>query len=161
MPHAKHRKVVVTIEEKLEIVALIQRGTSHTGISEKYRIAWTTVADTKKNWAKLEVFKQRMRDMVVKKVDTKAMKLGAYENLDDALYICFKAAEEERYSSEWQFASRKAKILYACLYPDSPMARTGVQWCFSKQHGLKSHAVQGEQASADVVSACDFQHHFS
>lgn len=57
----------------------------------------------------------------------------------------------------------KARILFKRLYPDSTQtftASTGFQWRFSKRHGLKNLAIQGEQVSADfVAAACDFQHH--
>lgn len=42
------------------------------------------------------------------------------------------------------------------MYPDLQQTlktSTGFQWRFSKRHSLKSLAIQGEQASADIV--CD------
>ena len=57
----------------------------------------------------------------------------------------------------------KAKLLFNQLYPDSPKpfnVNSGFQWQFSKQHGLNKLSIQGEQVSP-VVSACDFQLHFS
>ena len=56
-------KIVLPIEKKLEIVELLQKGTSYTIISETYGIGRSTVADIKKNEVKLKEFKQRMTDM--------------------------------------------------------------------------------------------------
>ena len=75
------------LSKKLEILELLQKGTLYTIVSEKYGIGRSTVADIKKNELKLKAFKQKMTDMGVRSVDTKAMKLGTYKNLDAALYI--------------------------------------------------------------------------
>ena len=91
---AKRKKIVLSIEDKLEILELLQKGTSYTIVSEKYGIGRSTVANIKKNESKLKVFKQRMTDMGVKSVDTKAMKLGTYEKLDAALYMWFRQQRE-------------------------------------------------------------------
>ena len=44
----KRKKIVLTVEEKLEIIKQIQRGVSYTLISERYGIGRSTVADIKK-----------------------------------------------------------------------------------------------------------------
>ena len=46
---AKWRKVVLTIDEKLEIIKSISAGSSYTVVAEKDGIAWLTVADIKKD----------------------------------------------------------------------------------------------------------------
>ena len=51
---AKRKKVVLTIEEKLEILDSIKTGTSYTVISERYGVGRSTVADIKRNASKLE-----------------------------------------------------------------------------------------------------------
>ena len=81
------KKIVLTVEEKLEIIKETQRGVSYTLISEKYGIGRSTVVDIKKNKAKLRAYKHKMTEMGVKKVTTKSMKMGAYDKLDEALYI--------------------------------------------------------------------------
>ena len=52
----KRRKVVLTIDEKLEIIKSIDAGTSYTLIAEKYGIARSTVANIKKDASKVEAF---------------------------------------------------------------------------------------------------------
>ena len=42
------KKIVMTVEEKLEIIKETQRGVLYTLISEKYGIGRSTVADIKK-----------------------------------------------------------------------------------------------------------------
>ena len=98
-----------------------------------------------------------------KKTASKVTKIGEYEKLDEALYIWFRQQRELNIPVSSVLLQEKARILFERLYPDSTRtftASTGFQWRFSKRHGLKNLAIQGEQASADFVAACDFQHHF-
>ena len=92
------------------------------------------------------------------------MKIGEYEKLDYALYIWFRQQRELNIPVSGALLQEKARVLYERLYPDATKkftASTSFQWRFCKRHGLKNLAIQGEQASADFVSACDFQFHFS
>ena len=52
MTTPKRKKIVLTVEEKLEIIKEIQRGVSYTLISENYGIGRSTVADIKKKRSK-------------------------------------------------------------------------------------------------------------
>ena len=51
---AKEEKKILTIEEKLEIINLVQKGTSYTVVTENYGIGRSTVADIKKAKSKIE-----------------------------------------------------------------------------------------------------------
>ena len=160
----KRKKVVLTIDDKIDILQLLNSGTSYTIISDKYGIGRSTVADIKKSASKLEAFKKKMVDMGFKKASAKTMKIGDYEKLDEAVYIWFRQQRELNIPVSGAILQEKARILFERLYPDSTkefIASTGFQWRFSKRHGLKNLAIQGEQASADVVSACEFQSQFS
>ena len=64
---AKRKKVVLTIEKKLEILDSIKTGTSYTVISERYGVGRSTVADMKRNASKLEKIKQKTVEMSFKK----------------------------------------------------------------------------------------------
>ena len=102
--------------------------------------------------------------MGFKKATFKVMKIGEYEKLDKELYIWFRQQRELNIPVSSVLLQEKAKILFERLYPDSTQTFTvctGFQLRFSKWHGLKNLLIQGEQASADFVTACDFQQHFS
>ena len=163
-PPVKRKKVVLTVENKLEIIELLRKGTTYTVISEKYGIGRSTITDIKKNEAKLRSFKEKMMEMGVKEVTTKSMKIGAFEKLDEALHIWFRQQREKDVPISGSLLTEKAKIFYDRLYPDSSTAfcaSTGFKWRFCKRHNLRSVSIQGEQGSADILSACEFQHDFS
>ena len=77
----------MTIEDKMNINKLIEKGTSYAIISERYGIGRSTVFDINKNNESLKKFSKKMTEIGVKKVKT--MKVGSYEKLDDMLYIWF------------------------------------------------------------------------
>ena len=161
---AKRKKVVLTIEEKLEILDSIKTGTSYTVISERYGVGRSTVADIKRNASKLEKIKQKTVEMGFKKATFKVMKIGEYEKLDKELYIWFRQQRELNIPVSGILLQEKAKILFERLYSDSTQTFTvctDFQWRYSKRHGVKNLSIQGQQASADFVTACDFQQHFS
>jgi transposase-like protein len=162
----KRKKVVLSLEEKLDILEQIEKGTSYTIIAERYGIGKSTVTDIKKSKHKLEAFKKKSKEMGRLKAtaEQKTLNLGTYDKLDEALYIWFRQQRERNVPVSGSLLQEKARILYEQLHPDFSkpfVASTGFQWRFSKRHGLKNLTIQGEQASADIISACEFQHHFA
>jgi len=77
----KWRKVVLTIEKKLEVLDLLQKKTSYTIIAEKYGISRSTITDIKNSEDKLRSFKEKMTEMGVKEVKTKSMKMGSRQGI--------------------------------------------------------------------------------
>ena len=53
----QREKIILSIEEKLEILKPLQKGTLYTMVLEKYAIGQSRVADIKKNELKLKAFK--------------------------------------------------------------------------------------------------------
>ncbi len=58
LPAAKRRRKVLR-ENKLEVLKLIDSGTSYSTITRQYGIGKSTVGDIKKNRIKLEQFKKK------------------------------------------------------------------------------------------------------
>ena len=57
-PSAKRRKTELSVEDKLDILKLIEAGTSDSLISERYGIEKSAVVDIKRNKSKLEVWRK-------------------------------------------------------------------------------------------------------
>ena len=55
----KRKKTALTIEDKMNIIKLIEKGTSYAIISECYGIGRLTVCDTNKNKESLKSFHRR------------------------------------------------------------------------------------------------------
>ncbi len=90
LPAAKRRRKV--LKNKLEVLKLIDSGTSYSTITRQYGIGKSTVGDIKKNRIKLEQFKKKTVEMGMKTANIKAMKFGEHKELNEALYIWFRQA---------------------------------------------------------------------
>ena len=59
----KRKKTALTIEDKMNIIKLIEKGTSYAIISECYGTGRLTVCDTNKNKESFKKFSQKMTEM--------------------------------------------------------------------------------------------------
>ena len=71
----KHKRVVLSIEDKTEVIDMLDHGSSSKAIVAKYGIAKSTVSDIKINKAKILAFKREMADMGMN-VKAKTVRLG-------------------------------------------------------------------------------------
>ena len=71
----KRKRVILSIEDKTEVIDTLDHGSSLTVITTKYSIAKSTFSDTKKNKAKILMFKCEMADMGMS-LKAKTMRLG-------------------------------------------------------------------------------------
>ena len=92
--HAKRKRIVLSISDKLEIVDLLDKSVSYTVICEKYGVGRSTVGDIKKNREKIISFKKEMIDMGMKR-KAKVMKLADNSQVDRALYMWFTQKRTE------------------------------------------------------------------
>ena len=89
----KRKRVVLSIEDKLKIIKLIESNVSYTVISEWFGIGWSTVCDINRTKDEIRRFSQKMVDMGTKNAKTR--KVGEYEKLDEALYIWFRQQRDK------------------------------------------------------------------
>ena len=94
------------------LLILLCKGTSYTVFSEKYGIGRSTITDIKNIEAKLKSFKEKMTEVGVKEITTKSMKIGAFEKLDEALYIWFRQQREKDVPINGSLLTERAKVLY-------------------------------------------------
>ena len=89
----KRKRVVLSIEDKLKIIKLIESNVSYTVISERFGIGRSTVCDINRTKDEIRRFSQKMVDMGTKNAKTR--KVGEYEKLDEALYIWFRQQRDK------------------------------------------------------------------
>ena len=96
---------------------------------------------------------------------TKAMKVGIYHKLDSARYLWFRQHREKGIPVTGLILLEKATEFHSFLYPESPNktfnASYGFQWRFCNCFGIKSRAISGEKANADVAAADEFVSFFN
>ena len=122
----KRKRVVLPINDKLDILKLLDKSVSHTVICEKYGIGRTTVGDIKRNREKILAFKKGMLDMGMTR-KAKVMKLSDNIQLEKAVYIWFKQKRMEGVPISGPMLCEKAMQLSKHLLGE---------WRFCKRHGI-------------------------
>ena len=164
----KRAHKTLTIDKKLEVLAQIGKK-SYTSLCEMYGVGRSTIGDLKKQEPALRAYKRRMKDLGVKLLSAKIMKLGKDEHLETALYIWFKQKREEGVPITGSIIRAKALDLHRQLHSHSDemegdgsvvdsafMASTGWIWRFGKHHNIRQLSLQGEKLSADQPAADQF-----
>jgi len=118
-----------------KVISLLQKDTN---ISERYGIGQLMIADIKNNW---KASNKEWLKWVWKMWKLKAMKVGAYEKLDEVIYTSgFTSSERKMFQSlVFYFKKNEAKLLYERLYPDTTtpfVESTGFRSWFIKQYNL-------------------------
>ena len=147
-PRKKRKRVVLTIEQKLEVLKLVDSSTSVTVICEKFGIGRSTVSNIKTNRAKLLSFKRELKEMGTKR-DVKVTKLGEYPLLEKALYLWFQQKKMEGNPVSGPLLCEKAVELHKILHKDSKdsdfVASEGWKWRFCQRHGIRQLSLQGDR----------------
>ena len=151
---SKRKRVVLTIEDKLEVLKLIDKSTSYTIICEKYGIGRSTVSDIKKNREKILKFQKEIKEMGTSR-KAKVMKLGDDPVLDRAVFMWFS---QKGVPITGPLLSAKAIDLSRNIHGKSCTfnASEGWKWRFYGRHGIRQLSLQGEKLSADSDACADF-----
>ena len=160
----KRKRVVLSIEDKIDILKLLDKSVSYSVVCEKYGIGRSTVGDIKKNRLKIMNFKAEMVDMGMSK-KAKVMKIGDDKKLDKAVYVWFKQKRMEGVPVSGPMLREKAMVLSKAINDGEPStaftASEGWKWRFCKRHGIRQLSLQGEKLSADTEAAVCFVASFS
>ena len=128
----QHKRVILTIENKLKILEMIDKSVSYGIISEKFGTVKSTVGDIKKSKEKILQFRREMVEMGMTN-KPKVMKFGYNEKLDQALYLWFKQKRMQGIPVSEPLLCAKATGLNEMLGGDlSSSASEGWKWCFCR-----------------------------
>ena len=145
---------MLSVEEKLKICEMVLKQVPKTEIMGKFNIGKSVVNDICKKEEQLKKFK------TAKSVkDTKAMKGGMFDTMNNALYVWFRQQREKGVPMTGPILFEKASEFHNLLYPESPQpfnSSSGFQWRFCNRFGIKSLAISGEKLSANLVYADEF-----
>lgn len=156
----KRKRVVLTIEEKVKVLDMLDESVSYGVIAEKFGIGKSTVSDLKKNKEKIRSFQREMIDMGMKR-QAKTMRLGDDKQLDRALYLWFKQKRMEGVPVTGPLLCAKALELSKTINGETEFhASEGWKWRFCQRHGIRQLSVQGEKLSGDKEEADKFASDF-
>ncbi len=157
----KRKRVVLAIEDKLNICDLVGSGRSLTSVAVGFNTAKSTIHDIVKNKAKYQAFLTEIQDGdCIKK--RRIVRRANLEELDKAVYLWFFQQRCKGTPISGPLLMGKALQLYPLLYPNDPNPssfKAGTGWLkrFKERHGVRALSVQGESRSAVTASIDPFK----
>ena len=85
----KRKRKVLTLEDKLVILDRLSKRERQVDLALEFGVGTSTVADIKKNEAKIREFVATMDSLSMSVKERKIMRLADDEKLDEAVYLCF------------------------------------------------------------------------
>lgn len=168
--NTKRKRVVLTIEQKLEVCQMVRDNVARKVIMDKFNLGRSTLSDIVKNEASLTAFKKKRLDLGISgSVKTaKSLKDGMFEKLDSSLYIWLRQQREKNAPVTGPLLLEKAAEFHSLLYGADPTSSStepfvptyGYQYRFCQRYGIKNLKISGEKASADHVSAKSYADDF-
>ena len=152
--YLKRKRIVLSIDEKLEICEMKRNNISAKTIIERFGVGRTTINDIcrKENILKRfhEAFLSGENDR-----PAKIMKTGTFFKLDIALYRWLQDQKDSEEKLTRQSFLNKASQLHQSLYPNHPKAfkaSNGFLWRFCKRFGIKN--MFSSESKSNVVDVC-------
>ena len=111
--------MVLTLEEKLEIVKLVDTGSSYESIAARFTIGKSTVSDVYKAHGRVELFmaeldnchsKNAKKHCIVRRLN--------YEDVDKALHLWFLQQRAVGMPISGSLLQTKVKLFYSHFHPD-------------------------------------------
>lgn len=151
---SKRKKVVVSMEKKLEALNRIDKGEMLKKISEEFGVGTSTVSDWKKNRKEIEdfCFKMISKDSLEGRGTIKKAK---NEQLDDALFIWFSEQRERGMPLSGPILQEKALLLNKSTPNGDPTFTASLGWLerWKNRHGIRQLSITGESLSSDVLAS--------
>ena len=155
-PPAKRKRVVLTIDDKLKIIALLEKGTPHCTVASQYGIGKSTVSDIGKQRDKIRKFKVQTLEMGMKR-STKVIRLGRHEELEEALHKWLRQEQAIGAKVSLLALGEKAEQMAKRLHGQAKHFQPSAGWKhrFCKRHGI-SLAQVGQTTSEFVQTLQQF-----
>ncbi|XP_055967211.1 tigger transposable element-derived protein 2 [Sorex fumeus] len=152
----KRKRVVLTIKDKLDILARLEEGVSFKRLSALYGIGESTVRDIKKN-------KERIVSYASSSHPTsgvsrrKSMKSSTYEELDRVMIEWFNQQKTDGVPVSGTVCARQARFFFDALGMEGDFnASSGWLTRFKQRHGIPKAAGKGAKLKGDEGAAREF-----
>ena len=151
---AKRARLVLSIQKKVELVQRLEKGESRATLMEEFGVSSSTIYDLKKQKSKLLGFVGSTEGPTKTNETRKTLKGSALPELDQAVYMWFRAQRSEGKPVSGPLIIEKAKKLRDDL-GISKDCTFSVGWLrrFKQRHGIRKLNIHGEKLSADHEAA--------
>lgn len=155
-PGAKRKRVVLTLKEKMDICARLEKGESRKALMQEYNVGMSTLYDIRAHKAQLlRFFAGSASHKALERRRT--LHTPKLERLDRVLHEWFLGRRAEGVPVSGPMLIEKAKDLYAQMRLTEPCVFSGGWlWRFKARHGIKKLDASSEKQAADRQAAEQF-----
>lgn len=156
VPGEKRKRVVLTLKEKMDICARLERGESRKALMQEYNVGMSTLYDIKAHKAQLlRFFASSACNKALERRRT--LHTPKLEHLDRVLYEWFLGKRAEGVPVSGPMLIEKAKDFYEQMRLTEPCVFSGGWlWRFKARHGIKKLDASSEKQMADHQAAEQF-----
>ncbi|XP_004484550.1 jerky protein homolog [Dasypus novemcinctus] len=152
----KRKRVVLTLKEKIDVCARLERGESRKALMQEYNVGMSTLYDIKAHKAQLLRF-FASSDCNKALEQRRTLHTPKLEHLDRVLYEWFLAKRAEGVPVSGPMLIEKAKDFYEQMRLTEPCVFSGGWlWRFKARHGIKKLDASSEKQVADHQAAEQF-----
>ena len=108
----KHKRVVLSSENKLSILDRLAKGERATKIASEFGIGNSTVTDIKKSESSIRSFVSMMESLSVSSKERKIMRLADDEKVDEAVYLWYVQKRSQGIPITGPILREKAQLFY-------------------------------------------------
>lgn len=155
-PGEKRKRVVLTLKEKMDICARLEKGESRKALMQEYNVGMSTLYDIKAHKAQLlRFFASSDSNKALERRRT--LHTPKLEHLDRVLYEWFLVKRAEGVPVSGPMLIEKAKDFYEQMRLTEPCVFSGGWlWRFKARHGIKKLDASSEKQAADHQAAEQF-----
>lgn len=155
-PGEKRKRVVLTLKEKIDICARLEKGESRKVLMQEYNVGMSTLYDIKAHKAQLLRFFANSASSAAAE-QRRTLHTPKLEHLDRALYQWFLGKRAEGVPVSGPMLIEKAKDFYEQMQLTEPCVFSGGWlWRFKARHGIKKLDASVEKQAADHRAAEQF-----
>lgn len=157
----KRKRVVLSIEQKLQVIEKYEKGRSVKSLKDEYGVGDQTVRDLIKNKSELLKF-ACSADSSSGMIKRKTMKKSTYDDLDRTLLEWFNNQRAQGNPINGTICAEKAKYYFETLGLEGTFdASSGWLTRFKQRHGIRELEIRGEKLSSDNQGAEKFCKEFN
>ena len=158
----KRKRVVLSLEKKLEIVERLKRGHTQSQVSAEFGVGASTVSNI---WKQRDDLKKFVAETTVYKAakQRKILRGAKNEVVDGAVYLWFQQERSSRKTPiSGDILMEKARIFNERFLADGtggdPDFKASTGWLkrFKERHGIRNLSIQGEVLSSNPSAVAPF-----
>ena len=150
---SKCKRTVLSLQDKLKIVELIDTGYSYQYVASKFGIGKFTVFDIWKACDKVSRFVVELEDCNLKGAKKRCtIRKSNYEDVDKALHLWFLQQRAVGTPISGTILQTKAQVFYNYFHPGCKKFKVskGFLQRFKDHYGIRKLVLQGENLSAQT-----------